>query len=300
LEGGEWLLAANCCRQPIRSLWLAFRSIFSTFFLAAIAGVSPVHASESANWIPLEEQTEIRQRQYPEKYPAPLFLPDLQTLPPSDLRLEEAAGKKFVRFANTIWNRGPGLLELRGAYNREAGTISVTQNIYREDGELQERQAGEFEFHATHGHWHWEAFSLYQVWSVKPDGGLDQPVTISDKVGYCLRDIAPHDDFFASEMVNQEQNQSPRPGYTSCYWARQGLSVGWQDTYRAHVSGQRVDITHLPDGVYALKSSVDPEGIIREGENSNNSAVVYFSIGGDQIDVLGDSLIPFLLKQEYE
>lgn len=293
-------MAANRCRQPIKSLWLAFRGIFITFLLATVAGVSPVHASEAPDWIPLEEQTEIRRRQYPEKYPAPLLLPDLQTLPPSDLRLEEDAGKKFVRFANTIWNRGPGLLELRGAYNREAGTISVTQNIYREGGELQERQAGEFEFHAVHGHWHWEAFSLYQVWSVKPDGGLEQPVTASDKVGYCLRDIAPHNVFLASEIVNQEQNQSTRPGYTSCYWARQGLSVGWQDTYRAHVSGQRVDITHLPDGVYALKSTVDPEDIIREGENSNNSAVVYFSIGGDQIDVLGDSLIPFLLKQEYE
>lgn len=293
-------MAAKRYRQPIQSLWLAFQGIFIAFFLATIGGLSSVRAAESPDWIPLEDQTEIRRRQYPEKYRAPVLLPDLQTLAPSDLRLEEVAGKKFVRFANTIWNRGPGLLELRGAYNREAGTISVTQNIYREDGHLVERQAGEFEFHAIHGHWHWEAFSLYQVWSVRPDGGLDRPVTMSEKVGYCLRDIAPHDVFLAGEIANQAQNPVPRPGYTSCYWARQGLSVGWQDTYRAHVSGQRVDITHLPDGLYAIMSTVDPEDIIREGENSNNSAVIYFSIQGDRISILGESINPPIPRNKFE
>jgi hypothetical protein len=192
--------------------------------------------------------------------------------------------KKLIRFSNTIWNAGPGALELFGEFNGHNNTVLVTQNIYTEDQAIQERKAGEFEFHAAHGHWHWEGFSLYEVWTVGEDGSLRYPVISSDKVGYCVRDIAPQ----SQELI--DRNSTSNRSYNSCYWARQGLSVGWNDAYRAHIPGQTVDISPLLNGVYALKSTVDPENIIVESDDTNNSAVLYFSIYGNQIGVIGPQI----------
>jgi hypothetical protein len=38
-------------------------------------------------------------------------LPDLQNLPPADLRLVYSLGKKYLRFSISIWNAGLGILE---------------------------------------------------------------------------------------------------------------------------------------------------------------------------------------------
>ena len=236
---------------------------------------------QAPGWVPWEDESEIERRQYSDRFTSRLLLPDLQTLSPTDFRLviDSQSQRKFIRFSNHIWNHGPGVLEFRGAYNPEKETVRVSQNLYREDGSLLQKSSGEFHFHPIHGHWHWEGFSLYEVWSLSSSGNIDGLLASSDKVGYCLRDIAPND-----------EDQSSTPGYNSCYWARQGLSVGWVDTYRENISGQVVEISHLPEGVYALRSTVDPQNIIREVDDSNNSVVVYFALYADRIQVLGGSL----------
>lgn len=241
----------------------------------------PKNIFQVSDWVPWEDEREIERKQYPERFTPRLLLPDLQTLPPNDFRLviDSQSQRKFIRFSNHIWNHGPGVLEFRGTYNTDKETVRVAQNIYREDGSLLQQSSGEFHFHPIHGHWHWEGFSSYEVWSLSTDGNLDGLIASSDKVGYCLRDIAPNDG-----------NQSSTPSYNSCYWARQGLSVGWVDTYRENISGQVVEISHLPEGIYALSSTVDPQNIIREVDDSNNSAVVYFALYADRIQVLGGSL----------
>jgi hypothetical protein len=241
----------------------------------------PKNNFQVPDWVPWEDESEIERRQYPERFTSRLLPPDLQTLPPNDFRLviDSQAQRKFLRFSNHIWNHGPGVLEFWGAFNPEKETVRVAQNIYREDGSFLQYSSGEFHFHPIHGHWHWEGFSSYEVWSLATNGNLDGLLASSDKVGYCLRDIAPYDD-----------SQPSTPGYSSCYWARQGLSVGWLDTYRENISGQVVEISHLPEGVYALRSTVDPQNIIREVDDSNNSAIVYFALHADRIQVLGDLL----------
>lgn len=248
--------------------------------------------ADSHAWIPLEDESEIRRRQYPQYFPAAFILPDLRTLPPSDISLvvDPNSGRKFIRFSNSVLNAGPGVLEVHGNVDPVSGTIRVVQIANREDGTWLEHPAGEFHYHADHGHMHWHNFSLYQIWSALPDGSLDRVRASSDKIGYCLRDVAPYMPSDTGEMVTKLENIPTQPGYTSCYWRRQGLSVGWYDIYRAHLSGQSLDINHLEDGLYALISTVDPAQILREGDVTNNSSVIYFQIEGDQINLLGDTL----------
>lgn len=304
-------MALKYYRKPIKYLWSLMLAIYWALFspvtflaLSAISTVSATTATRMSNlapvsdprppdWIPWEGEDEIEARQSSENHPPPVLLPDLRTLPPSDLRLvvDSSAGEKLVRFSNTIWNRGPGALELFGEFNRENGTVLVTQNIYTEDQSDIEHKAGEFEFHASHGHWHWDGFSLYELWTVGEDGTLQQMLASSDKVGYCVRDIAPQVETLISVS---------RRGYNSCYWARQGLSVGWNDVYRAHIPGQTVDVTSVPDGLYALKSTVDPENIILETEDANNSALIYFSIYEDQLTIFGANSSLIRMRTAFE
>jgi hypothetical protein len=271
-------------------------STVSASTLASTGYLAPVSDPHPPDWIPWEGQDDIERLQYPQNQAPPVLLPDLRTLPPSDLSLviNSSERQKLIRFSNTIWNRGPGVLELFGEFNPQNDTVRVTQNIHAEDRSVLEHEAGEFEFHASHGHWHWEGFSLYEVWTVGEDGSLQQLLASSDKVGYCVRDIAPQ-----SEQLIDESSTSNR-GYNSCFWARQGLSVGWNDTYRAHIPGQIVDITSLPDGLYGLKSTVDPENIIVESEDGNNSAALYFSLYQDQITIFGDSSKLIRMRSQFD
>jgi hypothetical protein len=56
-----------------------------------------------------------------------------------------------------------------------------------------------------------------------------------------------------------------------------------------------VDISHLPDGLYALKSSADPRNLLRETDERNNSALVYFVLRQESIRVyLPDELFSLL------
>ncbi|NLG71869.1 MAG: hypothetical protein GX495_07515 [Chloroflexi bacterium] len=206
-----------------------------------------------------------------------VFLPDLRTLPPHDLQLVVQSGKKVIRFSNSVWNSGPGVLELRGKLDAEEDTLQVTQHLYGRGQTQVLQDVGTFSYHAEHTHWHWEGFSSYEIWSTGPEGDLDRIVARSDKVSYCMMDTGRTGDTAWLREQQQAGIEVPeRRVYYQCLWKRQGISVGWVDTYAAHIPGQSIDITHLPNGLYALRSTVNPQGIIIESDASNNTALTYF------------------------
>jgi len=207
-----------------------------------------------------------------------LLLPDLQTLPPSDLVIElnSLTDRKVLRFSNSILNSGPGALESLGEFNPETGKTDVTQHIFRVDGSIEERAAGEFVFHPGHNHWHLEDFALYEVWSLTPEGDLDTVVAFTDKLSYCLRDNTRAD----------MPDAPPRPFYTECNQELQGISVGWIDTYKFDTPGQIVDISDVPDGMYALRSTVDPDNHLQEMDDTNNAAAITIEIDGNRVRVI--------------
>jgi hypothetical protein len=207
-----------------------------------------------------------------------LQLPDLRTLPPSDVQLDSAsaAGRKLLRFTNSLWNDGAGALEVLGVLNTDIGKTVVTQNIYRLDGTIEEHLAGEFIFHVGHNHWHLENHARYEVWSLTIEGEPERVVALTDKISYCLRDDSRGDTPGGPEAAV----------YLRCNREKQGMSVGWVDTYDFDTQGQTVDVTKAPDGIYLLRSTVDPENQLRESDDANNSAAVYIEITGDEASIL--------------
>ncbi len=60
-----------------------------------------------------------------------LMLPDLRTLPPSDLEIVVLPdGSRELRLSNTIWNSGAGALELEGEINPRTRMTRVVQNVH--------------------------------------------------------------------------------------------------------------------------------------------------------------------------
>lgn len=210
---------------------------------------------------------------------AAMVLPDLRTLPPSDLRIQILSeGRRSLRLANTIWNSGKGPLELTGEFNAATQRTRVHQHIYTADGNQREFLVGEFVWHPTHDHWHFDELTIYELWTLKQDYSLGKVVASSDKLSYCLMD---------TDVIDRDNPRFvPRRGYGGCGQREQGLSVGWGDTYKATFDGQALDLTGLPDGFYALTSSVNPNAVIIEEDYTNNSARVYLAIWGERLNVV--------------
>ena len=203
------------------------------------------------------------------------LLPDLQTLPPKDLQLfQEASSKRtYLRFTNSIWNSGPGKLELIGTPNQAKDQIWVSQLIFGADPEVfSEFEVGEFRFHDQHDHWHLEGFAVYEVWSLDERGSLESMVSTGGKVSYCVMDVSLAETSLVDGIVPKFRT------YTHCEGIRQGLSIGWIDTYKYFYPGQSVEVSSLKDGIYALVSTVDPDHLLKEANIHNNSAVAYFEI----------------------
>jgi hypothetical protein len=211
-------------------------------------------------------------------------LPDLVTLPPSELRLEtnRQAGTKTLRFSNAVANLGRGRLEVRPVNNPANGTTVGYQRVYTHDGagnwSLQsEFPIGTFEFHPSHNHWHFGGFSLYELRNRNLDGSIGRKVLRSSgKVSFCMVDSVP---------VNVGlEHASPSPGYGTCnQTANQGLSVGWADVYGWSLPGQSIDVSGLPNGTYWLVSTADPENRITEINNHNNRGAVKVTIIGSRL-----------------
>lgn len=216
------------------------------------------------------------------------LLPDLQTLPPHNLLLLVSGGgrRKVLRFANTVWNSGPGPFELRSWGNRPSDSADVAQIIYRINGASAGRIMGELEFHPEHDHWHWDNFATYQVWSLDSQGAPGRLLATSGKVSYCSLDHRRIEAFLDNTVQAEGKFGPERARYGGCGWRLQGISVGWTDTYRRDLPGQDIDISHLPDGVYILLSTVNPRGLLLEADLENNTGQVYFELVGDRLTVL--------------
>jgi len=214
----------------------------------------------------------------------PLY-PDLLVLPPHNLTLQSLPSKEggpFLRFGNSIANVGQGPLELRADTGAVRDGFVVTQRVYNSLGKVAlEQDIGQFVHHPPHDHWHMEDFVRYEIWSSSPAGLLSAKLVSSGKISYCMTDVR------LGRKLPVAGEKAPYPLYVACDNQRQGLSVGWIDTYYFNYPGQTLDVGELTSGVYALRSVVDPDDQVRELEEGNNQAILYFRIDGLDITVLG-------------
>ena len=203
------------------------------------------------------------------------LLPNLQAQTAAQLQTNtDANGRIQLRFSTTTWNSGSGPLEVVGGPGDVvAGTQVVYQRIYDNAGSYVDVQAGEFVWHPTHGHVHFEDYARYALEPVDAPG---TQAAISSKVSFCIIDTT---------RVKHGRSTS-QPLYTSCGTTVQGMSAGWGDTYPYYLDGQSLDITDLADGDYRLVVTADPDDRLAETNDGDNSSSLLIRLQDGGVTVL--------------
>ena len=207
------------------------------------------------------------------------LLPDLVVRQPGELYIQAGDdGVREIRFSTSVANLGEGPLEMLGVYEEATGKTLASQRILHVDGSTVEREIGRFVFHPDHEHWHFEDFTVFELWSVDDDNEPADLVATTGKLTFCLVDAYPVDDPLPNGVAE--------PALLECHSDVQGLSAGWEETYEADFPGQELDIPEVPDGTYAVRQVIDPDGRVSEMDTTNNESLVLVSISGSEIVVL--------------
>ena len=244
---------------------------------------------------------------------ATLLYPNLKTLAPRDLRLdrtdvdasEATVTHNVLRFSNTVWDAGPGRLEMRGLIDPKTQAGPATQRVYDDAGGFTDFGAGSFYYHPAHQHYHYDNWGRYELWTKAgyeawlASGRTQGNPTVGGKTTSCMID---------EEFIRNVPNQPYPPAYGTegCFpdsqgRMLQGISPGWGDTYDYFRFEQWIDLGatgSLADGQYVLRSVVDPTNKIYESpgkadvtreSQEDNEAITAFSV---QNGALVDSNAP--------
>ena len=242
----------------------------------------------------------------PDRGPRRALLPNLRLLPPFKFTFESpgwtAAGNasgctedeivehrpaRCLRFSLGPANFGDGPLELR--YEELEGVVTagkIYQRIRYSDGSSKEREAGEFQYHAAHGHFHHAGFGSLELLRVTdPKTGAMKPAGEGPKQGFCM---APY------VIVDWRSFNNDRAGtanancfeFTPATGSHMGLDRGWADIYDWYLSGNYVEFGNNTDGLYVVRSMTDANRDILETDESDNWGYAYIRVSGDDIRVL--------------
>ena len=215
----------------------------------------------------------------------PGLLPDMQTVVPLHLQIQNQQQHEYLRFSNGIANTGVGDLRLRPEF--PIGDITqpqlAIQEILDANGNIvSETVVSQFQYHPAHKHWHITGTALFEVRMGSPTGAVFG--TNSVKTTFCLIDWY---------TLSGNANTKART-YFDCFGDHQGISPGWVDQYHQELDGQALDITGAPAGLYYLVSKANPDNNFIESDNSNNVAWVAFMLfrksgGNASIEIVGHS-----------
>ncbi len=208
----------------------------------------------------------------------PLY-PDLRTLRPTNLYFDQVvygdgSTHYVLRFDNTVWNAGSGRLELEGKKRSK-----IYQNLYDapRGGNLAKRIyiGNDSIYHEGHNHYHLENFASYLLLKKDANGVYQATTKKGTKTSFCIMDTGRVSGSYSAQ-------------YTACGRTLQGLTVGWGDTYGAHLSEQWVDLgtSRLADGTYAVQSTADPKNKLAESNDGNNVATTCFTVRSGTISII--------------
>jgi hypothetical protein len=193
---------------------------------------------------------------------------------------------RCLRFTTGPRDAGPGPFEI--AYTPESAQFGVLQSgsayqrVYYSDGTSFLRRAGEFQFHAVHGHYHYLGFLKFQLFHVGTGHAL-APAGAGTKIGLC-----PANELFADWHVFNQQSTTTFTANCgiSSGEANLGLNVGWGDVYRWQRPGQYVDFTGDGDGYYLLQVKVNASHLVLTVPHDQDVGYAYIHVVGDRVDIL--------------
>lgn len=260
---------------------------FAVFYVASLAFVNnevtleekdfeQVGTINIASDLDTVEQAEI----LPDELNLVEFLPDLVPLPAQDLEIRKEDNNLKLLFSTIYYNQGTGPLELiadpESEGIREDIERDVLQRITRKDGSQYTKVVGNFLWHQEHLHYHFADFVDYILESVDTENSSGV-YEVRVKSTFCIRDVS---------LIDLElENRAEKAEYLICGKEKQGISVGWADTYFFSYFDQNLDISNMDSGIYRLTFDVNPQWIIDELDYKNNKASILLDINIEELTV---------------
>lgn len=214
-----------------------------------------------------------------------LNYPDLSDIiPTSQISIVGTGTNRVFQYTHDTYNGGIGPLEIQPVYNTNSGNYLGYQHVYFLHGNTWTLAktipvAGAFVFDVAHGHFHFP-FAAYGLYSANSDGSIGSLLIPSPKDGFCIGD---------SYLYNSSLPNAGTFGYFAACTdpnSLRGLSIGAVDEYDQTDEGQSIPIPNLTNGIYWLKSMVDPFDYLAEGNKTNNVTEVKLSISNSTVTVL--------------
>lgn len=171
-----------------------------------------------------------------------------------------------MRLDTSIANRGAGDAILAGV-RTTADTMTASQRILLDDGtsvDLPPLWTFQYALADSHDHWHALQFAGHALDRLASDGSVVSSTPLT-KVGFCLTDTR-------SRIV-------PRPprygecGELASQQVVMGIQSGFSDLYKAELPSQWIDLTGQPPGTYLMRAVADPDNLLRESDDLNNTTV---------------------------
>lgn len=227
------------------------------------------------------------------------LLPDLMTVVPQQIGLQNAHQEEIIRFSNGIANLGQGLWWLepefpeiddinqaQSAYQVFAGTTVITDDAPPANSPevLGRCKKGEFAFHPSHNHWHINHVAEFKVCEEsdfianKVAGHPDQCTAVavntgtaaSVKVTFCLIDWY--------KLGENTSTSDPSRNFWDCATSFQGITPGWVDQYHHSTPDQQIYITGIAAGDYYLVTTSNHDFLFEESDKTNNSSWMKINI----------------------
>ena len=165
------------------------------------------------------------------------------------------------------------------------------QVIHRSDGSSYSRLAGQFIFHQIHLHYHVLGMARFDIFHVEEPGHVMTPAGRVLKEGFCLGDVKMYDwSSFGQDDVSRNPISAtdcePQPQPDGSWRFYEGITKGWEDSYKWQTSGQFVDFANNPDGYYVLRVTVNPDHTLLTVPDPRSVAYAYFQVAGNTVRMI--------------
>lgn len=236
-----------------------------------------------------------------------LLAPNLRVIPPWDFSFGSYGGgsclpdetvehgaRQCLRLALGFENASPGRLQLEfSPLDGVASEGTMYQRLFRADGSSKVREAGRFEYHKTHAHYHHKGLGTLELFGADARTQTLRKVSTGPKMGFCMGEYRLADwwRFYQEPKGDDQSTCSHLPNGDPPTGATMGLSGGWGDIYGAQLPGNYIEFTddggqRLRDGRYVVLITSDRSDDVLETSETDNIGYAYIEVTGSRVEVL--------------